>query len=57
MLGRTDDALYFYNRAIEINPRYARALAGKGGVLARMGRTAESDECYEAAHSIDSGHY
>ena len=56
-LGRTDDALYFYNRAIDLDPRFAYALAGKGSILARMGRAAESDECREAAHSIDPGRY
>ena len=35
-LGRYVDALCCYNRAIDLDPDHTGALAGRGGVLARL---------------------
>jgi tetratricopeptide (TPR) repeat protein len=38
--GRSEDALRFLDRALELNPNYIEALAGRALVLERLGRSA-----------------
>jgi tetratricopeptide (TPR) repeat protein len=52
-LGRHAEALTCYERALEINPRYANAWSNKGGALDRLGRLAEALTCYDRAVEIN----
>lgn len=52
-IGRHDDAVYFYNRAIDLDPGHIGALAGKGDLLARLGRGGEAAECRGAARRLE----
>ena len=51
-LGRHQDALACYDRAIEINPRYAEAWYNKGVELGNLGRYPEALACFERAHRL-----
>jgi tetratricopeptide (TPR) repeat protein len=48
-LGRSQEALDFYNRALAIAPADATALCNKGVALDNLGRASEALECYRAA--------
>jgi tetratricopeptide (TPR) repeat protein len=48
-LGRSREALEFYNRALAIAPADATALCNKGVALDNLGRATEALECYRAA--------
>ena len=52
-LGRHDEALTCFERALEINPRLAMAWSNKGNALVRLGRPAEALTCYERALEIN----
>jgi tetratricopeptide (TPR) repeat protein len=52
-LRRPDEALTCYERALEINPRYAEAWSNKGAALADLRRPAEALTCYERALEIN----
>ncbi len=54
-LGRKEEAIHCYERALEIAPRLAQAWYNKGYSLADVGRTAEALHCYERALAIDPG--
>jgi tetratricopeptide (TPR) repeat protein len=56
MLGRYDEALEDFNRAIEIDPEDCEALCNKGEALRQLGRHAQALECFEAAIRLDPGH-
>jgi tetratricopeptide (TPR) repeat protein len=51
--GKFDKAMSCFERAIEIDPNYARARASRGHLLARLGRYEEAMEDYERAMEID----
>jgi tetratricopeptide (TPR) repeat protein len=53
--GRYDGALYAYDQAVALDPRYARAYFAKGQVLAKMGMHAEAITAYEQAIAVDPG--
>jgi tetratricopeptide (TPR) repeat protein len=55
-LGHPDEALTCYERALEINPRYAIAWSDKGVALADLGRPEEALTCYERALEINPHH-
>lgn len=48
-LGRSDEALGFYNKALTLAPADATALCNKGVALDNLERTEEALECYESA--------
>ena len=52
-LGRKAEALEAFDRAIEIDPRYAEAHAGRGEALAALDREAEALEAFDRAIEID----
>jgi len=52
-LGKYQEAIECYDRAIEINPRYAEAWSNKGNALSGLGRHEEAIECYDRALGID----
>ena len=51
-LGRHQDALACYDRAIEINPRYAEAWSNKGVALGKLERYQEAIGCLEGAQRL-----
>lgn len=53
LLGRTDEALVEFGRALELNPRYLEALIHQGLVLSELGRSREAEKSFRhAAESI-----
>jgi serine/threonine protein kinase len=52
-LGRPEEALTCFERALEINSRYAGAWSNKGLALDDLGRPAEALTCYERALEIN----
>jgi tetratricopeptide (TPR) repeat protein len=46
-LNRHDEALFCFNKALEIEPYHAKALMNKGVSLKRLGRLQEALECFE----------
>jgi protein O-GlcNAc transferase len=53
-LGRAADAQASYRRAIEIDPRHAKALNNLGTLLELAGRTEEALACYRRAFEADA---
>lgn len=51
--SRYDDALSYYNQAIEAEPGQAFALRNKGLALTRLGQYPEAIECFDAALGLD----
>ena len=49
LLGRQQDALREFARALELNPRYLEALIHQGLVLSELGREAEAEESFRRA--------
>jgi tetratricopeptide (TPR) repeat protein len=49
LLGRADEALTQFSRALELNPRYLEALIHQGLVLNELGRTQEAEEAFRRA--------
>jgi len=52
-LGKPDEALKCYDKAIEINPNYAKAWFNKGIALSKLGRPDEALKCYDKAIEIN----
>jgi len=52
-LGKYVDALEFFDKALELNPRIALAWLNKGGSLYRLGRHDEAIECCNRALNVD----
>ena len=53
LLGRSEEALAQFARALELNPRYLEALIHQGLVLSELGRGRESEESFHrAAESV-----
>ena len=48
-LGRRDEAIREYRRALTIKPRFGLAWLGLGQVLEEMGRETEAEDCYRKA--------
>lgn len=52
--GHTDLALADYTRAIELNPKLARAVANRGIILLQRGEDVEAQRDFDAAFQLDS---
>lgn len=52
-LGDYQRAIQDYNQAIQINPGYARAFAGRGVSLLYQYRDAEAEEDFKRAFDLD----
>lgn len=51
-LGKFEEALSCFDKALEINPNYAEAWNNKGLALGKLGRYQEALECYDKASMI-----
>jgi tetratricopeptide (TPR) repeat protein len=54
-VGQYAEAISYYNRAVELNPRYAEAYNNRGIALAKLGRLDEALASYNTAIEINSG--
>lgn len=52
-LGKLQEAIAYYDKAIEINPVYANAWVGKADALNRLDKLQEAIACYDKAIEID----
>ena len=52
-LGRTDEAVLHFQRALELNPQYLEAANNCGMLLFDLGRYAEALECFNVAEKLD----
>jgi tetratricopeptide (TPR) repeat protein len=55
-IGRDEDAITAYRRAIGVNPNYTDAYVNLGLSLARLGRRDEARQAYQSALEIDPYH-
>ncbi|MBD2166808.1 tetratricopeptide repeat protein [Calothrix membranacea FACHB-236] len=55
-LGRNQEALESYNKAIELNPKYKTAWNGRGNALWNLGRNQEALESYNKEIEINSNY-
>ena len=55
-LGRHEEALQCYNKAIELNPNYDAAWNNKGNTLENLGRREEALQCYNKAIELNHHH-
>jgi tetratricopeptide (TPR) repeat protein len=55
-LGKTEEALEAYRAAVRQNPKDAKALAGVGWALLKLGNYAGADPPLRAAIKVDPGH-
>ncbi|VVB59857.1 Beta-barrel assembly-enhancing protease [uncultured archaeon] len=53
-IERTEDALMFLNRSLDITPKNVEALLNKGFILERTDELDESNKCYDEILEIDS---
>ena len=54
-LGKFEDALRCYDRALELDPGYRGAWVNMGFVLTKMGRFDEAASCADEALRLDRG--
>jgi small GTP-binding protein len=52
-LKKYDDAIMYFNKALELNKRYKEAYKEKGGALLTLGRTEEALNCFTVATNLD----
>ena len=53
MLGQQQRAIQDYNAALRIDPRFARAYAGRGISLLNLRRDAEAESDFKKAFELD----
>ncbi len=51
-LGKDDEALKAFEKAIEIDPNYAKAWCNKGTDLGHLGRNTEADAAFTKAKEL-----
>ncbi|KAF4661036.1 Tetratricopeptide repeat protein 14 [Perkinsus olseni] len=54
--GSLDDALLYYDSALELNPRLPDALVAKGAALTSKGNYGRAVECFDEALRVKPGH-
>jgi tetratricopeptide (TPR) repeat protein len=54
-LGKTEEALECYERALRLNPKDESGWTNKGNILYTLRRPSEALECYERALALNSG--
>ena len=52
-LGKYEEAIAYYDKALTVDPNYATALSNKGSALNELGRHEEAIACYDKALAID----
>ena len=52
-LGRPGEAIEFYGKALEINPRFAETWTNKGNALEKLGKFEQAMECHDKALEIN----
>lgn len=52
-LGKREEAMQYFERAVELDPTFAFAWAGKGAILDDMGLLEDAIRCYDRALEID----
>lgn len=52
-INRSDDALMFLNKSLDITPKNVNALLNKGYILEKIDKIDESNECYDEIFNID----
>jgi len=52
-MGKYNEALQYFNKALELDPNYVKALAGKGYTLDRLKEYDEALKCYDKALKIE----
>jgi tetratricopeptide (TPR) repeat protein len=52
-LGKYDEAIEYYDKAMEIDPKYVLVLNNIGSVLDKLGKYNEAIEYYDKAMEID----
>jgi len=52
-LKKYDDAILYFNKALELNKRYKEAYKEKGGALLTLSRTEEALNCFTVATNLD----
>ncbi|MDI6917773.1 MAG: GTP-binding protein [Thermoplasmatales archaeon] len=52
-LKKYDDAILYFNKALELNKRYKEAYEKKGDALLTLGRTDEALNCFTVATNLD----
>ncbi|NPE26719.1 tetratricopeptide repeat protein [Methanococcoides sp. SA1] len=53
-IGKTDDALMFINKSLEITPKNVNALLNRGYILEKIDKIRESNKAYDDILEIDS---
>ncbi|HLB72154.1 MAG TPA: tetratricopeptide repeat protein, partial [Candidatus Methanoperedens sp.] len=53
--GKYEEAIGYFNRSLEIDPRNSTAWNNKGLALSKLGRIDETISCYDKALEINSG--
>lgn len=54
--GRLEEAISYFDKALEINPRLLKTWAAKGLILEKLGQLEEALECFDRTLEIDQGH-
>ena len=53
IMEKLDDALKYYDKAIELNPNNIYAFINKGNALAKLGKNEEALRCYDKAIDLN----
>lgn len=51
-MGKKDEAIQAYDKAIELDPKYAYPWNGKGNALKSLGHTAEANAAFKKAKEL-----
>jgi serine/threonine protein kinase len=54
-LGRTEEAIDCYNKAIDMDKKYVHAWTNKGAAIRSLGRHEQALDCFDKALAIDGG--
>ena len=53
-LGKHEEAIKCYDKALELNPKYEKAWNNKGNTFEKLGRKEEAQECFQEAKKLSS---